>query len=93
MERPSYAQDERQRSRGRNGQYTDMARCEICNKPVGANYCSDTRVDTRFGGLGLSLCKRDALSLSKLSDDEAYQKLKEAEEIRKCDRVGAHMVY
>ncbi|MGV2885941.1 hypothetical protein [Paenibacillus taichungensis] len=80
--RPSYAQDERQQTRGKNGRYTDMAKCEICNKSVGANYYSDERVDSKFHGLGLTLCKKDAHALANLSDDEAFQKLREAEEKR-----------
>jgi hypothetical protein len=83
MKQPSYAQCERQRTRSKNGQYEKMASCELCGKPVGAKYYSDERVDSKFGGLGLTLCKKDATKLSKLPDAEALLLLQEAERKRR----------
>jgi hypothetical protein len=48
----SYAQNERQRTRA-SGRYSDMNKCQRCNKSVGENYATDPRSN---GGLGHVLC-------------------------------------
>jgi hypothetical protein len=50
----SYAMDERQASR-ENGQYKKMFRCEVCKKPLGADYYSAP--SSGITGKGLTLCK------------------------------------
>lgn len=51
----SYAQEERQRTR-ENGRYAKMRKCEVCGKPLGANYYS--ALSSAFTGKGLVLCRR-----------------------------------
>lgn len=50
----SYGQTERQRTRRRDGKYSDMNKCERCRKSVGSNYYSDGRSD---GTAGWVLCR------------------------------------
>jgi hypothetical protein len=50
----SYAMDERQATR-KNGKYSKMNKCEICQKSVGASYFSADDCDET--GKGLVLCK------------------------------------
>jgi hypothetical protein len=53
----SYAQSQRQQTRTA-GRYARMNRCEVCERALGADYCSDGR--TCEQGAGLVLCSRDA---------------------------------
>lgn len=69
-----------QHIREKNGKYAEYTRCELCNGKVGDNYYSDSRVDSKFHGFGLVLCKKCAFQLMDLSDDEAYRLLIEAYE-------------
>ena len=50
----SYGQQERQRTRSRQGRYSDMNKCQSCAKAVGTNYYSDPRSN---GGIGHVLCR------------------------------------
>ena len=51
----SYAMDERQKART-NGKYIEMAKCEVCHKPVGMSYYSAQSSNST--GKGLILCHK-----------------------------------
>ena len=69
---------QQQHNRDNIGRYRNGPKCELCGKPTGFDYFSDSRVDIRFRGRGLVLCGRDATRLAKLSDEEALKLLTEA---------------
>jgi hypothetical protein len=69
---------QQQKNRDNIGRYKDGPKCELCGKPTGFDYFSDSRVDSKFRGRGLVLCRADATRLAKLSDEAALQLLKEA---------------
>ena len=51
----SYAQGRRQATRSSSGRYSDMNKCQRCNKSVGENYFTDPRSN---GGIGHVLCSK-----------------------------------
>jgi len=64
----SYAMNERQAAR-ENGQYAKMFRCEVCNKPLGANYYSAP--SSGITGRGLVLCKSCCKAWEKADESES----------------------
>lgn len=71
----SYGQNERQRTRSRDGKYKEMNGCERCSKSVGTEYCSDGRFN---GEVGHVLCRKCAFAGSRLSASEAVAFYKNA---------------
>jgi len=62
MAQRSFAQHSRNKTRNRNGQFSEMYRCEKCNKPIGENYFSlpspGDEICQQIGVFGLSLCEK-----------------------------------
>jgi hypothetical protein len=66
----SYAKQERQRVRSTSGRYSNMNRCEACQKRLGSNYCSDGRFNGEYGHV---LCEKCCLRGSAMTVEQAKQ--------------------
>jgi hypothetical protein len=62
MKKRSFAQHSRNKTRNRKGQFSEMYRCEKCNKSIGENYYSlpspGDEICEKLGVFGLSLCTK-----------------------------------
>ncbi len=74
----SKAQIERYTTRNRNtGKYVQLPHCNYCGKGV-ADAVSDPRCNTVTHGFGHWLCQRCAKKISKMTDAEMLEAMKQA---------------
>jgi hypothetical protein len=68
-----------QNIRKSDGRYAEYERCELCNKKVFNNYCSDERCNNELQGRGVTLCDRCGIRLSEMNTESVLEALKNAE--------------
>jgi hypothetical protein len=77
----TYAQQARQRARGRDGRYDALNPCEACGKSAGADYLSNPYT-LEAASIGLVLCNRKRCMASMPEDTAeavAFLRAKKAE--------------